>query len=193
MTAEITVDPEQYNKVTAVNFITNGVPTNDPKAVAEVQPVAVPAAPVRSNGFHSDGSSVSGNGVCRLVPQTEYVDVPQAVQSVPSGVSPPVVTANLPVRVTNGANCGAGFCAANGGTGCPNCPNSVNGVCACGSSTSMVQANLPMMTTTTTMTASTAVVGSGPVRSFFARKPFRTFFGRFFRLGSSGGCAACGQ
>lgn len=36
-------------------------------------------------------------------------------------------------RVTNGYNCRAGFCKANGGTGCPNCPNSISGKCACGS------------------------------------------------------------
>lgn len=36
-----------------------------------------------------------------------------------------------PAKVTNGFNCGAGFCGANGGKGCPSCPNG-NGTCACG-------------------------------------------------------------
>ncbi len=37
-----------------------------------------------------------------------------------------------PARYTNGLNCSAGFCKANGGTGCPSCPNNSGGVCACG-------------------------------------------------------------
>lgn len=36
-----------------------------------------------------------------------------------------------PVKVTNGLNCTASFCGANGGPGCPSCPNG-NGTCACG-------------------------------------------------------------
>lgn len=35
-------------------------------------------------------------------------------------------------RYTNGFNCSAGFCKANGGTGCPSCPNNSGGTCACG-------------------------------------------------------------
>lgn len=35
-------------------------------------------------------------------------------------------------RYANGFNCKAGFCKANGGTGCPSCPNNSGGTCACG-------------------------------------------------------------
>jgi hypothetical protein len=38
-----------------------------------------------------------------------------------------------PARAPNGFNCGAGFCRANGGGGCPSCPNQYGGVCICGS------------------------------------------------------------
>lgn len=44
-----------------------------------------------------------------------------------------------PARVTNGFNCGAGFCGANGGAGCPSCPNG-NGTCACGPKAAAVAA-----------------------------------------------------
>lgn len=37
-----------------------------------------------------------------------------------------------PARYTNGFNCSAGFCKANGGSGCPSCPNNSAGTCACG-------------------------------------------------------------
>lgn len=36
-----------------------------------------------------------------------------------------------PGVVANGFNCRAGFCGANGGAGCPSCPNGA-GTCACG-------------------------------------------------------------
>jgi hypothetical protein len=41
-----------------------------------------------------------------------------------------------PVKVTNGLNCRAGFCTAQGGVGCAamgqTCPNSAGGQCVCG-------------------------------------------------------------
>ena len=50
-----------------------------------------------------------------------------------------------PVKVTNGFNCGAGFCGANGGKGCPSCPNG-NGTCACGPQAAPVAFTIPAAT-----------------------------------------------
>lgn len=46
-----------------------------------------------------------------------------------------------PVKYTNGLNCGAGFCGANGGSGCPSCPNG-NGTCACGAKAAVAKDSL---------------------------------------------------
>ena len=50
---------------------------------------------------------------------------------------PVVVTNHCPAVktksvVANGFNCRAGFCGANGGSGCPSCPNNSGGDCTCG-------------------------------------------------------------
>jgi hypothetical protein len=52
---------------------------------------------------------------------------------------PAPAPAAKPVKFTNGFNCGASFCGANGGGGCPQCPN-VNGTCACGAKAAPVAA-----------------------------------------------------
>lgn len=78
-----------------------------------------------------------------------------------------------PVKVTNGFNCGAGFCGANGGAGCPSCPNG-NGVCACGPKAAAVAA--PPVTYTLPASNSTCPNGNCPNQAttgYFRRGLFR--------------------
>jgi hypothetical protein len=53
------------------------------------------------------------------------------------------VTNRMPavvVSAKNGFNCGASFCGANSGSGCPSCPNGVGGKCVCGPKAAVVTA-----------------------------------------------------
>ncbi len=79
--------------------------------------------------------------------------------SKPKGVIIPA-----PVKYTNGFNCGASFCGANGGKGCPSCPNG-NGVCACGKAAPAVQAAPVPFTLAAPQSSSSCPNGNGVQRA----------------------------